>query len=264
MPCTFAHPVAVLPFRRFCPAVLHFPALVMGSMAPDMGYYLHAFQFATFAHTWAGTLAVGTPSGLLMLAGVYLLRRPVCYLLPQPHRGALMSLATRPVLLSGWSFASMAVSVLIGVWTHTIWDAFTHAGGWAVERAVWLREPVVEVCGTRFTVAYVLQQASTVGGGVALGAAYLTWLRKNRVRAGALTARTQADGSERIRYAILAGLAIVSLAVAVPLASGMAARFEGYLAWRVLVFRTAVYAVAVFVPLFVASAGMFYLRRPGR
>ena len=39
MPWTFAHPAAILPLRRFCPAPLDFSALVIGSMVPDLGYY---------------------------------------------------------------------------------------------------------------------------------------------------------------------------------------------------------------------------------
>ena len=39
MPFTLAHPVAVLPFAR-CRRV-HFPAMVIGSLAPDFVYFLH-------------------------------------------------------------------------------------------------------------------------------------------------------------------------------------------------------------------------------
>ena len=39
MPFTLAHPVAVLPLAR-CRRV-HFPAMVIGSLAPDFVYFLH-------------------------------------------------------------------------------------------------------------------------------------------------------------------------------------------------------------------------------
>jgi hypothetical protein len=39
MPATFAHPAAVLPFRFFGARWFNFTALVIGSMAPDAGYF---------------------------------------------------------------------------------------------------------------------------------------------------------------------------------------------------------------------------------
>ena len=47
MPATFAHPSAILPLRRLCPTYLDFSALVIGSLAPDVGYFLQRFDLAT-------------------------------------------------------------------------------------------------------------------------------------------------------------------------------------------------------------------------
>src|SRR6267142_809972 len=95
MPCTFSHPLAVVPLRRLCPERLNFTALIIGSMSPDFGYYIGQFPVANFAHTALGTLAVCLPMGLLALGLFYLIRRPLCFVLPQPHRAALMPLASR-------------------------------------------------------------------------------------------------------------------------------------------------------------------------
>jgi hypothetical protein len=38
MPFPLAHPVAVLPFRRYCPRFFSLPALVAGSLVPDYGH----------------------------------------------------------------------------------------------------------------------------------------------------------------------------------------------------------------------------------
>ena len=51
MPCTFSHPLAVVPLRRLCPERLNFTALIIGSMSPDFGYYIGKFPVANFAHT---------------------------------------------------------------------------------------------------------------------------------------------------------------------------------------------------------------------
>ena len=48
MPWTFAHPAAVLPFRRIVGRQLPLLGLVVGSMAPDMGYFAGQYAVATF------------------------------------------------------------------------------------------------------------------------------------------------------------------------------------------------------------------------
>jgi hypothetical protein len=46
MPYPLAHPAAVLPLRRLCPRRLSFPALVVGSLCPDVGYPLGVSRFS--------------------------------------------------------------------------------------------------------------------------------------------------------------------------------------------------------------------------
>lgn len=51
MPFTLAHPAAVLPFWR---SRLHFPALLLGSVAPDFGYFLAGRPVSGAGHTLWG------------------------------------------------------------------------------------------------------------------------------------------------------------------------------------------------------------------
>lgn len=88
MPWTFAHPAAVLALRRYCPRYLNFSALVVGSLSPDLGYYLDLFATAKFAHSFTGSLLVCLPLGILLMAVLFLLRKPFWFVLPQPHRAA--------------------------------------------------------------------------------------------------------------------------------------------------------------------------------
>lgn len=254
MPSTFTHPLAVLPFSRLCPTPLNFAALVIGSMSPDFGYYFHQFPSARFAHSFVGTFIVCLPSGLVALALFYLLRQPLCFILPQPHRGALIPLASvQPPLSVRW-FLGAAASILLGAWTHTIWDSFTHESAWSVMHLSFLREPLFRIHGTELPVYYVLQQVSTFAGGVTLALIYFHWLRRH------CAAMPEQSGtfSDRERYLLLGLLVAVALAVAISTAANMASEFHGYLAFRVFVFRTAVYAVATFIPLLVFSSCVFY------
>ncbi|MEV0550892.1 DUF4184 family protein [Nocardia salmonicida] len=63
MPITFAHPVAVLPFARYLPL----PALVAGSIAPDVVYYLPGPLSGTTTHSVVGVLCWDLLIGLVLL-----------------------------------------------------------------------------------------------------------------------------------------------------------------------------------------------------
>ena len=250
MPCTFSHPLAVVPLRRLCPTRLNFAALVIGSMSPDLAYYVRQFRVAQFSHTILGTLTVCLPTGLLALFIFYVLRRPLCLILPQPHRAALAPLASvRPF----WSMRSLfiaALSVMVGAWTHTIWDSLTHDAGWAVEHIPILHVALIHIGGTALRSSYVLQQLSTFCASAALIVLYLRWLCSQPV-----TPPSPSDSfPDRCRYFLLCAIAVTALAIAAPSAYGMASHFEGYAAFRVFIFRTGVYSAAVFFPLLAISS----------
>ena len=66
---------------------------------------------------------------------------------------------------SEWAFA--AVAIVLGVWTHLLWDSFTHTGGWVVRRVDALSAPVVLGPYTG-TVCHVLQYLSSAFGLIVL------------------------------------------------------------------------------------------------
>lgn len=254
MPCTFSHPLAVVPLRRFCPERLNFTALIIGSMSPDFGYYIGQFPVANFAHTALGTLVVCLPMGLLALGLFYLIRRPLCFVLPQPHRAVLMPLASRRPSVSIHSVFVAALSILLGAWTHTVWDSFTHPDGWTVTHLAILQTTVIRVGTTSLAVFNFLQQISTFGAGALLLVLYFRWLRRQHT-----TATADTSVHDVWRYTLIALLATVALAIAVPAAFRLASTLEGYLAFRVFVFRTAIYSVAAFVPPLIVSSFVFYI-----
>jgi hypothetical protein len=254
MPCTFSHPLAVVPLRRFCPNWLNFAALIIGSMSPDFAYYARQFPVARFAHTILGTFTVCLPTGLLALGVFYLLRRPVCFILPQPHRAALAPLAAAPIIISMRNFFIASVSILLGAWSHTIWDSFTHDGAWSVRHLAFLRTPLIQIGETVLPASYALQQTSTLVGGAVLGLMYFLWLR----RQPAAPLAASGFSTDGWRYLLFAVLIVVALSIGAPSALRMASHFDGYTAFRVFVFRTGVYSVAVFIPLLALSSFVVY------
>ena|SRR5438128_10954014 len=103
-------------------------------------------------------------------------------------------------------------------------------------------------------VAYVLQQISTFGGGAFLSFLYFRWLRR-QPKAAIAEPNSLPD---RARYLLLGVLVTIAVGFAVPSALRTASLFDGYLAFRVMVFRTGVYSVAVFIPLLILSSIALY------
>ena len=250
MPWTFAHPAAVLPLRRFWPS-LNLAALMLGSLTPDLGYHMDAWAFATYAHTIVGTFLVSLPTGIVFLAVFYLTRRYIWYVLPQPHRTLLAPAVSSAVPLKPVSALFAAASLVLGSWTHIVWDGFTHEDGWAVSRIPALRE-TVGIIGERHVQAFsLLQHLSTVIGVGVLVVVYFLWVRE---RAGVVL---RFERQDRWRYALLLA---VSLGAAV-IAAGFAARAaRGSL--DAFAFYGAVYGVILFIPMLILVSAVCYLAAP--
>ena len=261
MPWTFSHPAAVLPLRRYCPVPLDLSALVIGSMIPDLGYYVPSLSKLTrLAHSIPGSLLICLPLGLMLWAIFLLLRKPFWFVLPQPHRGALAPFAATPPSFRPRALITAGISVLLGAWTHIAWDSFTH-NSWVVKQLPLLREPVLQINNIEFPLYVVLQHLSTVMGGAILIAAYCSWLRLHRD--SITTPSIGAD--DGWRYLLLACVVALALGIAVPRAIHAASRFGGYLTLQVLVFRTVVDTTVAFFALFTLFSFILYAtKREGK
>jgi Domain of unknown function (DUF4184) len=162
VPFTLAHPAAILPLRRFKP--LRTVPLILGAMAPDFRDYLpwDVRSALPNTHTLRASVLVCVPMCLLVLGALYLLREPLTALLSPRARWLCLS-AVEPFgrRASEWLIAPL--SILVGVWSHLLWDSFTHGSGWMVRHLAWLRAPLA-IDGSYTTVNQVLQYLSSVAG----------------------------------------------------------------------------------------------------
>jgi hypothetical protein len=225
---------------------LNLPALVIGSIAPDFGYYIRRYALSDLAHTWHGVVLADVPTGLLVLSIFYLLRRPLWFLLPEPHRSALASRLSSPPLSLSFVI-SAAVSIAVGACTHIIWDSFTHPWGWIVRQIPALHLPW-SIAGIPLSGYSVLQHGSTLVGLFVIGVAYVRWLRRqprNEFRGGG-------DGW---RYLLAISAGIVSLAVAIPLALDVAAVEGGpHDSLKVFIVQAVIYSTSAFAALILVTS----------
>src|ERR1039458_366285 len=127
---TFSH--GMLGSVAFClPVGVVLLALFYGLRAPVIRMLPAPYQQAFLPLCWRPP---GSPSAVVIsrLSGgqalFYGLRAPVIRMLPAPYQQAFLPLCWRP-LGSPWA---VVISLLIGVWTHLLWDSFTHNDGWCV------------------------------------------------------------------------------------------------------------------------------------
>lgn len=205
MPFTLAHPAAVWPLRR-APCLQLLP-LLMGSVAPDLPDYMpgriarHLFM----THYVTGSLLLDVPLGLVALLGVVLLRVPLTELAGSRagpvFRDALERFARTPI---SWLLAP--VSVFVGVWTHLLWDSFTHAEGWAVPYIPLLQSRLT-LLGHDWELCHLLQYLSSAAG----IAVVILWCRSAVSAAPECNARQP----DRTRRQVLAGVLAAGLILGV-------------------------------------------------
>src|SRR5438128_11140820 len=114
MPFPLAHPAAVLPLRRFCPRLLSFPALVVGSICPDLGYAFGETGVSDFSHTVTGGTAFGLLTGCIVLGLVYLSKNWVLAIAPVTYKVELQN----AFQVTDRSIPHMLYTLALGTCTH--------------------------------------------------------------------------------------------------------------------------------------------------
>jgi hypothetical protein len=165
MPFTFSHPAIVLPLAPLSGRRLSLTGLVAGSLAPDFEYFLRMKMQGSFSHTPAGLFCFDLPLGIL-LAFVFhnVVRDSLIDNLPAFLRSrfsAFQCFGWNGYLKRNWP--AVLASVLIGAFSHLLWDAFTHGNGYFVAAMPALAKRV-SLWGWQVPVFNALQHLSTIAG----------------------------------------------------------------------------------------------------
>ncbi|WP_367870576.1 DUF4184 family protein [Luteolibacter sp. Populi] len=232
MPFTISHTAAVIPFFRW--KRLDPLALVIGSMAPDFGYFVHQFSFAGHSHSLVGSLTLALP----VASVAWLLCRCFAGFLTGPLPDRLGTMMREFFTRAKWQVSApfwIVLSLLLGIWTHTILDSFTHDTGWVVRRVAFLNE------SWPWPFYRLLQHLASLLGMLVLAMIYWRW---------------QSERPGRVRMdtkgILLVVVVIAAVLLAIPSALSYASDFVGYRQMRVFIVRWIVNSMAL-------SAGGYFV-----
>ncbi len=205
MPFTLAHAAAALPFRRL-PVVPS--ALVVGTMAPDIEYFLRFGPRGGFGHTFTGAFLVSLPLALLVLWMFHaLVKAPLIQLSRESIRLRLIP-QLRPFRFAGpGRFFLILVSALLGIATHIVWDSFTHRNTWPYRHWALLGQPVPLPIVGDLPCYKILQHGSSILGVLILAAWLVNWYRTTEP----LDIAEDAPLSPSRKVAILGSIAAIAL-----------------------------------------------------
>ena len=196
VPFTGSHPALVLPLLRLgLPA----SALVIGSLVPDLPYYLPTPVTAAETHTLAGVFGANVLLGVgAFLVWHLVLVPPLLWAAPEGLQRRIPN-NLRPGIArrldTAGDLARVCLALVIGALTHVVWDAFTHAGMWGPRGVPWLTATV-----SGFTLFRWLHLASSLAGLACLAWFGVRWWR------GTPAIWDCAPISPTLRWSLVAGL----------------------------------------------------------
>lgn len=145
MPFTFSHPAIVLPLARLNKKFMSASGLIIGSMAPDFEYFIRMRLMQVHGHKLAGVFYFDLPVALMaVLIFQFLVRDTLIEHLPE-----FLQKKYQPFYQMHWLtyfkkyWYVVIWSILIGIFSHLFWDAFTHAPGYFVQFIPFLQEELL-------------------------------------------------------------------------------------------------------------------------
>jgi Domain of unknown function (DUF4184) len=207
MPFTLAHPIAAAPIWFGSRRRLDLPSLIIGSMVPDLSYFLSLHPIKSVGHTLPGILMEGVPYSIgLLLISRYILMRPCLALIPQ-------QLARHfPVPNSHFSvklvnIINVVISIVLGAVSHLVWDRFTHRTS-----SSFTHSQLSEFYFGWLSIYQLFQYSSSLFGLVALGIWLFKWLNRTKYRHQTETLTPSWRGLTIISICLSAfGLAIIAI-----------------------------------------------------
>ena len=164
MPFTPAHPAWLFPFRTVKKLNISWTALLIGSMVPDLEYFIWLSPAAYCSHTFSGIFVFNLPLTFILaflwhhsLANALF---PRLAFLNRNFQAERISDFPEWLKKNIWSFLLCS---LTGICSHLIWDSFCHANGYMVHRIPFLLD-FTKIRGYDVRNCYIVWYLSTLIG----------------------------------------------------------------------------------------------------
>ena len=164
MPFTLAHPALVIPLSK-SRYPLSLTGLIIGSMTPDVEFFIQMREVENIGHQWYGILFFDLPLAICLSFLFHnLFRNSFLDNLPNPYRRRFISSRT-----FNWNQYfiknkfTVLLSIIIGLMSHLIWDGFTHHDGFAVEWITLLSQDII-IANTALPIYFALQVLFSIAG----------------------------------------------------------------------------------------------------
>ncbi len=228
--------------------------MMVGAMAPDFLYFIQLSHSSRYGHTFPGMFLFSLPAGLLVLWLFHcLFKQPLLALAPNHLAQRISTDDLRYRFGPTSRFAWVAASVLIGIFTHILWDDFTHESGLFVTVVPELKL----YFGLHMPMYALLQLASSAVGAALLAWAYWRWSRRVTRRP-----ETVVPQFSLVTRLLILGVCLAAIIVfAIPYGVRIAREAPPEAWWSVFIVKTVIASItAGFVELCVFSAA-WHLRK---
>jgi hypothetical protein len=173
-------------------------------MTPDLiGFLPYNLQVRLpHSHSLIGTLVIDLPFGYVLLLFLLVFRNALVMPLWEPHR-EIVAQALDEFNAHAHRWLNAAPSLLLGSWTHILWDYLTHENSWTSHNLPILYEPLFPTATHELPLFHFLQYATSIAGLIFIAWQYVLAVRRIKgAHAIVLTLR------ERKMHLILALMAI--------------------------------------------------------
>lgn len=165
MPFTFAHPAIIIPIKKKWTKWFSGTALILGSMSPDFEYFIRFKAQSVVGHTLIGFIIFNLP--LVFIAAFlwhHIIKKPFTLSLPNIIKQKVIFLISNPWEINSIrSFTIFVVSAFTGMFSHILWDSFTHKDAYFVQKIPFLSQYII-MFDTKIAVYKILQHGSTLLG----------------------------------------------------------------------------------------------------
>lgn len=168
MPFTFSHPAIVLPLYRLFRNWFSLTGLIVGSIIPDFEYFIRMDTKRTYSHSLMGMFWFDLPLAIAVCFIYHnLVRNVLLDQLPQILRSRLMGFTG-----FNWSvyfrrhWWLVILSILLGTFSHLVWDHFVHERGYALQFNSFLQEHITDEPAFPVPQYNTVQLLSSLIGGV--------------------------------------------------------------------------------------------------